>query len=419
MARLVNKLTPLAVSKMTKAGYYGDGGGLWLQVSPSGSKSWIFRFTLSKKQREMGLGAVHTVTLPEARAKAKECRVVLLEGKDPLAIRKAAKLAEALERAKMMTFDQCAAAYIEAKRSGWKNAKHAHQWESTLETYASPIIGKMPVALVDTALVFKVLSQRGKDKLSLWESKTETATRLRGRIESILGWATVSNFRQGDNPARWRGHLENLLAKPSRSKRTVHHPALPWKELGAFMASLREQDGIAAKAVELAILTACRSGEVRLATWAEFDLDAALWVIPAERMKAGVEHRIPLSTAALALLESMPRMGDLVFPGAKPRKPLSDMSLTAVLRRMKRGEITVHGFRSSFRDWCAESMANSFPREVCEHALAHSLPDKVEAAYRRGDLIEKRTMLMQAWADYCGKVPAVASVTPIRGAVAA
>lgn len=395
MARLVDKLTPLGVSKATKPGYYGDGGGLWLQVSPSGSKSWIFRFTLSKKQREMGLGPVHTVSLAEARAKAKECRLILLEGKDPLETRKASMLAEVLERAKMMTFDQCAAAYIAAHRSGWKNSKHASQWENTLETYASPIIGKMPVALVDTALVVKVLSP-------IWQTKTETATRLRGRIESILDWATVSKYRQGDNPARWRGHLDNLLADPSRSKRTSHHPALPWQEVGAFMAALRKQEGIAAKAVELAILTACRSGEIRLATWAEFDLAAALWVIPAERMKAGREHRVPLSNAALALLESMPRMGDLVFPGAKPGKPLSDMSLTAVLRRMKRGDITVHGFRSSFRDWCAESVANSFPREVCEHALAHSLPDKVEAAYRRGDLIEKRTMLMQAWADYCG-----------------
>lgn len=412
MARLVDKLTPLGVSKATKPGYYGDGGGLWLQVSPSGSKSWIFRFTLSKKQREMGLGAVHTVTLPEARAKAKECRLILLEGKDPLETRKASKMVEALERAKMMTFDQCAAAYIAAHRSGWKNAKHASQWENTLETYASPIIGKMPVALVDTALVVKVLSP-------IWQTKTETATRLRGRIESVLDWATVSKYRQGDNPARWRGHLDNLLADPSRSKRTVHHPALPWQEVGAFMAALRKQEGIAAKAVELAILTACRSGEVRLAAWAEFDLEAALWVIPAERMKAKREHRVPLSAAALALLESIPRMGNLVFPGAKPGKPLSDMSLTAVLRRMNRGDITVHGFRSTFRDWCAESVANSFPREVCEHALAHSLPDKVEAAYRRGDLIEKRTLLMQAWADYCNTIPTAAAVTPIRGAVAA
>jgi len=415
MARLVDRLTAVFVSKATKPGHYSDGGGLLLQVSPSGGKSWVFRFTLSKRQREMGIGATHTVTLLEARAKARECRLILLEGKDPIETRKALKLAETLERAKIMTFDECAAAYIAAHRSGWKNAKHASQWENTLKTYASPIIGKLPVALVDTALVLKVLSQPGKDKSSLWDTKTETATRLRGRIESILGWATVSKYRQGDNPARWRGHLDNLLADPSRNKRTVHHPALPWQEVGAFMASLREQEGIAAKAVEFAILTACRSGEVRGATWAEFDLDAALWVIPAVRMKAKREHRVPLSVAALALLESMPRMGDLVFVGMKPGAPLSDMSLTAVLRRMNRGDITVHGFRSSFRDWCAESVANSFPREVCEHALAHSLPDKVEAAYRRGDLIEKRTLLMQAWADYCETIPAVASVTPIRG----
>jgi len=412
MARQIDKLTPLGVSKATKPGYYGDGAGLWLQVSKSGSKSWIFRFTLAGKQREMGLGPVHTVSLAEARAKAKGCRLLLLEGKDPLEARNASKLAEALERAKMMTFDQCAAAYIAAHRSGWKNPKHASQWENTLATYASPIIGKMPVALVDTALVVKVLSP-------IWQTKTETATRLRGRIESIIDWATVSKYRQGDNPARWRGHLDNLLADPGRSKRTNHHPALPWQEVGAFMAALRGQHGIAARAVELAILTACRSGEVRLATWAEFDLDAALWVIPAERMKAKREHRIPLSDAALALLLSLQRGGDLVFPGAKPGKPLSDMSMTAVLRRMNRDDITVHGFRSTFRDWCAESVANSFPREVCEHALAHSLPDKVEAAYRRGDLIEKRKLLMKAWADYCNTVPAVAAVTPIRGAIAA
>ena len=297
MARMLEKLTPLGVTKTSKPGYYGDGNGLWLQVSQSGSKSWVFRFTLSKKQREMGLGAVSTVTLPEARARAKECRLLLLDGKDPLDTRKASKLAEALERAKMMTFDQCAAAYIAAHRGGWKNAKHASQWENTLETYASPTIGKLPVAQIDTALVVKVLQP-------IWTTKTETASRLRGRIESILDWATVSKYRQGDNPARWRGHLDNLLAYPGRSKRTVHHPALPWQEMGAFMVKLRAEQGIAAKAVELAILTACRSGEVRLSTWAEFDLDAALWVIPAERMKAAREHRVPLSAAALALLKS-------------------------------------------------------------------------------------------------------------------
>ena len=412
MARLVEKLTPLAVSKASKPGYFGDGAGLWLQVSKSGSKSWIFRFTLAGKQREMGLGAVHTVTLPEARAKAKECRLLLLDGKDPLDTRKATVLVQALERAKMMTFDQCAAAYIAAHRGGWKNAKHVSQWENTLQTYASPIIGALPVAAVDTALVVKVLSP-------IWQDKTETATRLRGRIESILDWATVSKYRQGDNPARWRGHLENLLANPHKLAKVEHHPALPWQDMGAFMAALRQQEGIAAKALEFAILTAGRSGEVRAATWAEIDFDARIWTVPAEHMKMNREHRVPLSTAAVALLKAMPRMGELIFPGAKEGKPLSDMSLTSVLRRMERRDITVHGFRSSFRDWCAESVANAFPREVCEHALAHSLPDKVEAAYRRGDLIEKRVLLMQAWADYCATIPVAAKVKPIRGKAAA
>ena len=394
MALNVNKLSALGVSKMTKPGYYGDGAGLYLQVSASGSKSWIFRFTLARKQREMGLGAVHTVDLALARAKAKECRLLLLSGKDPLEARKAASLTDALERARMITFDQCAAAYIAAHRGTWKNAKHITQWENTLATYAAPIIGALPVASVDTALVVKVLGP-------IWQDKTETATRLRGRIESILDWATTSKYRQGENPARWRGHLDNLLAAPSKIAPVKNHPALPWQEIGAFMADLRGRDGIAARGVEFAILTATRSGEVRGAAWTEIDQAAKIWTIPGERMKAGREHRVPLSTSALALLDAMPRLGAIIFPGRKRDTQLSDMSLTAVLRRMERADITVHGFRSSFRDWCAESVGNSFPREVCEHALAHSLLDKVEAAYRRGDLLEKRIVMMQAWADYC------------------
>ncbi len=406
MARLIEKLTPLGVRKKQTPGHYGDGGGLWLQISKFESKSWVFRYTLHGKRHEMGLGPTHTVSLAEARQKAKECRLTLLDGKDPIEVRKTTTLAEALRRAKMMTFDQCAAAYIEAHRSSWKNVKHISQWENTIQAYASPVIGKLPVTSVDTDLVVKILNP-------IWQTKTETATRLRGRIESVLDWATTSKFRQGDNPARWRGHLENLLSSPNKIAKVRHHPALPWQELGEFMADLREREGVAARAVELAILTATRSGEVRNATWAEFD--AGLWVIPAARMKMGREHRIPLPTAAVELLGKMPRLGDLVFPGTKKDKPLSDMSLTAVLRRMARNEITVHGFRSSFRDWCSESVANSFPREVCEHALAHSLPDKIEAAYRRGDLIEKRALLMQAWSDYCATIQPVAKVTQIRG----
>ncbi len=410
MARLIEKLTPLGVSKKQTPGHYGDGGGLWLQISKFKSKNWVFRYTLHGTRREMGLGATHTVSLAEARQKAKECRLTLLDGKDPIEVRETTTLAEALRRAKMMTFDQCAAAYIEAHRSSWKNVKHISQWENTIQVYASPVIGKLPVTSVDTDLVVKILNP-------IWQTKTETATRLRGRIESVLNWATTSKFRQGDNPARWRGHLENLLSSPNKIAKVKHHPALPWQELGKFMVDLREREGVAARAVELAILTATRSGEVRNATWAEFD--AGLWVIPASRMKMGREHRIPLPTAAVELLGKMPRLGDLVFPGTKKDKPLSNMSLTAVLRRMERNDITVHGFRSTFRDWCSESVANSFPREVCEHALAHSLPDKIEAAYRRGDLIEKRALLMQAWADYCATIQPVAKVTQIRGATVA
>lgn len=407
MARTVEKLSALAVSRAKEPGYYGDGAGLYLQVSKSLTKSWIFRFTRGGKQREMGLGALHTITLAQAREKAKDCRSKLLDGIDPLEARNAAKLGDALDRAKAMTFDHCAAAYIAAHRGSWKSAKHALQWEATLATYARPVIGDLPVAAVDTALVVKVLQP-------IWSEKTETATRLRGRIESILDWATVSKFRVGENPARWRGHLDNLLADPGKMNRVVHHAALPWQEIGTFMSDLKKREGIAARAVELAILTAARSGEVRGAVWSEFDLEDAMWVIPAERMKAGREHRVPLSTAALSVLRAAPRIDEIVFPGARAGTPLSDMSLTAVLRRMGRKEITVHGFRSTFRDWCAESAGNAFPREVCEHALAHSLPDKVEAAYRRGDLIEKRKVLMQVWADYCASAPGPAEVVKIR-----
>jgi integrase len=390
----LNKLSALAVTKTSKPGYYGDGGGLWLQVAKTGSKSWIFRFKVAGRQREMGLGGLHTVELAKARVLARECRALLLDGKDPIEARKAVRLADALQRARAMTFDQCAAAYIDAHRGSWKNAKHADQWKNTLSSYASPIIGALPVADVDTDLVVKVLSP-------IWGARTETATRVRGRIESILDWATVSRFRQGDNPARWRGHLENLLANPNKIAPVRNHPALPWREVPAFMAILAQSKGVAARAAEFAILTAARSGEVRGASWEEADLDARLWTIPAERMKAGREHRVPLSTAAVALLSSIQRREGLIFPGRSDNVALSDMSLTAVLRRMGRSDITIHGFRSSFRDWCAEAVGNSFPREVCEHALAHSLPDRVEAAYRRGDLLEKRVILMADWADYC------------------
>jgi integrase len=394
MPHKVKKLSAILVGKLSSPGYYGDGDGLWLQISGSGSKSWVFRFTLAGRRREMGLGALHAVSLGMAREKARECRLLLTEGKDPIVARDTARTASALSMAQFKTFDQCAAAYIKAHRGSWKSAKHAAQWESSLANFASPVFGALPVSDVDTDMVVKALRP-------IWDNRTETAVRLRGRIESVLDWATVSKYRIGENPARWRGHLENLLANPNKIAPVTNFPALPWQEAGAFMAKLAEREGIAARAVQFAILTACRSGEVRGARWSEIDLAAKLWTVPAERMKAGKEHRVPLSTAAIAVLEAMPRGGTFVFPGRSRDTILSDMSLTAVLRRMGRRDITIHGFRSTFRDWCAESAGNSFSREVCEHALAHGLPDRVEAAYRRGDLLDKRVVLMQAWADYC------------------
>jgi integrase len=394
LVRVIGKLTAIAVTRAKEAAYYGDGGGLYLQVSKTGTKSWIFRYNRGGKERQMGLGPFHTVSLAQAREQARNCRSTLLTGNDPLELRRAMKLKDTLERAKSITFDYCAKAYIAAHRSSWRSAKHAAQWQSTMDAYASPLIGNLPVASIDTALIMKVLHP-------IWTEKTETATRVRSRIENILDWAAVHNFRTGENPARWRGHLDNLLADPNKVGRVVHHAALPWQDLGVFIKDLRTRAGISPRAVEFAILTAARSGEVRGAKWSEIDFVTALWTVPAERMKAGREHRVPLSTDALTLLEAMPEAGEYVFPGKSGNKPLSDMSLTAVLRRMGHQSTTVHGFRSTFRDWCAESPGNSFPREVCEHALAHSLPDKVEAAYRRGDLIDKRKVLMQTWADYC------------------
>jgi integrase len=392
--RRVNKLSALAVARAERPGYYGDGDGLWLQVSDGGAKSWIFRFARNGRRKEMGLGPLRAVDLAGARAKARDCRSLLLEGRDPLEEKRAAVRAQRAEAAKFTTFDQCAAAYIAAHRAAWKNQKHIGQWQATLAQYASPVIGALPVAAIDTGLVVKVLGP-------IWHAKTETAKRLRGRLEAILDWATVSQLRDGENPARWRGHLDQLLPKPTRIAPVKNFPALPWKEVPGFMLALRARDGTAARALEFAILTAARSGEVRGAAWGEIDLSEKLWIVPAARMKAGVEHRVPLSPAAIKVLSECPRFGDLVFKGRKSGVQLSDMSLTAVLRRMGRGDITVHGFRSAFRDWCAEAAGNEFSREVCEHALAHRLPDRVEAAYRRGDLLDKRKRLMEAWGDYC------------------
>lgn len=407
MAREHKRLTSLGAARAKRRGYYADGGGLYLQVSASRAKSWVFRFKKHGRLREMGLGAVHTVSLAEARARAADCRRLRLNGIDPIEARRADQFNAKLAEAKAVTFRQCADAYVEAHKPSWSNAKHVAQWSSTLETYAFPVFGNLPVQSIDVALVTKALEP-------IWKTKTETASRLRGRIEAVLDWATVRGYRQGDNPARWRGHLDKLLPQRAKVQKAQHHPALAYEEIGNFMAQLGEQKTTSARALEFLILTASRTGEVIGSTWHEIDFDAALWRIPAERMKAKREHRVPLSKPAIAILKRLctHRVGEFVFPSAKPDKPLSNMALLKLLERMERSDLTVHGFRSTFRDWAAER--TNFPREVAEHALAHSLPDKVEAAYRRGDLFEKRRQLMEAWARFCarpmstGKVVALA-----------
>ncbi|OFW00147.1 MAG: integrase [Acidobacteria bacterium RIFCSPLOWO2_12_FULL_59_11] len=411
MARQTQRLSVKGVAAKRKPGYYADGGGLYLQVSQVGSKSWIFRYMLNGKAREMGLGPLNTVTLADARQRAAACRLLLVDGIDPIEARNTKRAGEALNAARTITFAECAEAYIKAHRAGWKNAKHADQWTNTLATYCGPVIGPLPVQTVNTGLVLKVLE-------SIWTEKPETATRLRARIEKVLDWATVRTYRTGDNPARWRGHMDKLLPKLEKRKRVKHHPALPFDAMGEFIESLRAQEGIAARALEFLILTAGRTGEVIGATWQEVDLEGALWTIPAVRMKAHREHRVPLSPRAVKLLQGLEakRQSDYVFPGQKEDAPLSNMAMLELLKRMARTDLTVHGFRSTFRDWASER--TSYPREVCEMALAHAVSDHVEAAYRRGDLFEKRRRLMAEWAKHCEAPKRSAKVTPIRKAAA-
>lgn len=408
-----DKLVPVTLMKL-KDGWHSDGNNLYLFVRGD-SRSWVFRYVgLDGKRKNMGLGALPSVSLALARKEAVKLREQLKhpsEPIDPLAARKQKQASNKLTARKLMSFKNCALAYIEAHRTEWRSSKHVQQWENTLSGYAYPIFGDLPVSMVDDVLVLKVL-------MPIWGEKTETAKRLRGRIESVLDWATFSKFRSGENPARWKGHLENSLAKPSKISKVKHHSALPYIELGAFMVDLRNCAGMGARALEFAILTAARSGEVRGATWDEFDLAGRVWAISAERMKAEKEHRVPLSDAVITLLKALPHQDDstLVFPSSKDGVPLSDMTLTAVLRRMGRSGITAHGFRSTFRDWTAE--ATSFPHEMAEMALAHSVGNKVEAAYRRGDMLEKRLRMMQDWASYCDVIysPPTGNVVPMRGA---
>jgi integrase len=414
MGMRIGKLSAKTVEALARGSvraYHGDGGGLWLQVTAGGA-SWVFRYRVNGKLREMGLGPVHTIGLKEARERAQEARRQRLDGIDPIDARKAARTATKLAAAKAMTFRQCAEAYIDAHKAGWRNAKHRDQWPSSLRTYAYPEIGALPVAAVDVALVMKVLKP-------IWTAKPETASRVRGRIESVLDWATVSGFRQGDNPARWRGLLENLLPNKTKIRRVERHAALPYLEIGAFMTDLRAQEGVAACALEFAILTATRTGEVRGARWSEIDLTERVWTIPAERMKTGTEHRVPLSDAAMHVVEEMvaTRSGEFVFPGSKARRSINEAAAWKVARALRPG-ITVHGFRATFSTWAGEH--THFPREVVEWCLAHATGNQVEAAYRRGDALAKRSLVMDAWAEFCAAPrPSGETVVPIRRRAAA
>lgn len=376
--------------------YHGDGNGLYLRITPSGGKSWAFCYMLNSKSREMGLGPAGVITLAEAREKALECRRLLTNRVDPIEARRGDRADEALRRAKTISFEQCATAYIEGHKAGWKNAKHASQWANTLTTYCGKLFGNLPVSAVDTSLVVRALQP-------IWTEKAETASRLRARIEKVLDWAAVRGHRAGENPARWRGHLDKLLPALKKKQRVKHHAALPFSQVSRFIADLRQQDGMAARALEFTILTAARTNEVIGARWAEFDIKKGLWIIPAERMKSHRQHRVPLSPEAIKLLTALrPKhvQGiDFVFPSQRTGKPLSNMAMLELLKRMDRTDLTVHGFRSTFRDWAAES--TNYPREVCEMAFAHVISDQVEAAYRRGDLFDKRRQLMGDWAKHC------------------
>jgi integrase len=366
---------------------------------------------LKGRRREMGLGSLGVVGLAEARSSAGTCRRLLFEGIDPIENRKAQRTAARRDAANAITFEQCAERFVAAHRPSWRNAKHAKQWESTLATYTYPVFGQLAVDMIDTGLVMRVLEP-------IWVAKGETASRVRGRIEAVLDWAAAQGYRQSLNPARWKGHLENLLPKRARGRRTKHHPALPYQEIGAFMAALRAEEGTAARALEFTILTAARSGEVTGARADEIDDTSMVWTVPAGRTKGEKEHRIPLSEPARAVVQQLLRLDDeFIFPGDRAGRPLSGNAMRSVLQRMGRCSITVHGFRSTFRDWCAEQ--TNHPREVAEMALAHAVENRVEGAYRRGDLLEKRRRLMEDWARFCAMPAHAGEVVALRQASSA
>jgi integrase len=398
------KLTLKKVAKATKPGRYGDGHGLYLQVLSPTNRSWLLRFERDGRERWMGLGALHTFNLEEARERARKARQQLADGIDPLAARAAEKARLAAEAAKLMTFADAADKYYLAHEASWSNAKHRQQFKNTLANYVLPKIGKLSVAAVDTGEVLKCIEP-------LWATKTATANRVRGRIESVLDWATVRGYRKGDNPARWKGHLSEVLPAPGKVAKTEHHNAMPYAELPAFMTKLAEANGIPARALEFLILTAARTSEVSNAVWSEFDLAAKTWTIPASRMKADQPHRVPLSDRAVALLEALPREGAFVFLGAKAGAPISDIALFRCLKRITENGATVHGFRSTFSDWAHET--TGYSNHVIEQALAHAVGNAVERAYRRGDMFDKRRRLMAEWARYCSTPAAEEGATVV------
>jgi integrase len=411
MARGIHRLTA-ADLRRNKLGDHADGGGLYLQITRSVdrerlNRSWVFRYKIDGRDRYMGLGSATTVSLAEAREQALQCRKQRLGGLDPIEERKAQRAAKVAAVAKLMSFDECAAAYNAARRASWRNERHAQQWPRTIARYVSPVFGKLPVGDVDTALVVKALRP-------VWERVPDTAARLRGRLEAILDWATVSGFRQGENPARWSGHLEHIFATPRKLRGEHHLAAMPFRDVPAFMHKLRALEGTTARALEFAILVAARSGEARGLTYAAVDLTNKVATIAGSRMKSGRPHTFPLAPRVLEIIASQQatRRSDLVFPG-RDDGVLHHSAFAYTLRRLGADAFTPHGFRSAFRDWAGEITA--FPREVAEAALAHRVGNAVELAYRRGDALEKRRALMNAWAEYCNRpAPTDATVTPLR-----
>lgn len=403
------KLAAVTLRKLAD-GWHADGGNLYLFVRGA-SRTWVFRYvSLDGKRRNMGLGSIESTSLSRARELAKANRTAVRDKQtpvDPITQAKTQKAARKAAEQRSITFKACAEAVMKSKGQEWRNPKHGQQWKNTLESYAYPILGSLPVGMIDTPLIIRCLEP-------IWTEKTETASRVRGRIESVLDWATVSGYRQGDNPARWRGHLDHILPSNKKISRVNHHPALPFAQISAFMVELRKREGNGARALEFLILTAARSGEIRGARWSEIDLTENLWIIPADRMKAQKEHRVPLSDSAVQILKALPagERDDYVFPSIQKGKQLSDMTLSAVMKRLNKSDFTVHGFRSSFRDWASEKTNHS--SEVIEMALAHSIQSAVEAAYRRGDLLEKRRELMDDWAKYCGALPSQNNVISIN-----